>query len=65
MLLDRDDRREAQDRLLAALRCASPRTRQLLQLIAGGPDVPTAASQLGIQPATARVHLYRLRKKAM
>ncbi len=53
-----------QERLLHAVcSVASPKQRQLLELLGRGLDLPIAASKLGIKDTTARVHLHRLRKK--
>ena len=53
-----------QERLLHAVcSVASPKQRQLLELLGRGLDLPIAASELGMDPTTARVHLHRLRKK--
>lgn len=65
ILLEREDRAETSARLLAALKLASPRQRQLLALIASGASEADAARRLGIAPATARVQLARLRRKVM
>ena len=65
LLLDRERRTEDEERLLAVLKRASPGQRQLLALIAEGNTEAAAAQILGIAPSTARVQLYRLRKKVV
>ncbi len=65
VLLASELRGEVGRQLRAVLERASPRQRQLLELMAYGATAAEAARALGIAEATARVQLKRLRDKAM